>query len=321
MDVFIALWSCFDGIPGLYLLATQSLLFDFKSFNIELLMRLISEFVLFEPDERAWIDKTSGQNGYTLKDETERNNATLERLKNLGIITQNQNILYLRDKLARSYIIASNNGLAPLVRLQNLRGLGLETLTKSIAYYIFQSFNLEYPQDFYELSKGYGEHDLDAVYINGKTTELVIFSCKMNAGAHSIEFMNNIDVHFRSSKPKRIILFLCSFSEIPKAIINSFVTERKKCNFEWDPLFVIHGVNLSDIIEQTYVNEDVLHSDIWPHLNRTQLQKRLKEQRYRILHIIGRRRVGKTTLVKEVYPDAVFFDFNLSEWQNSPSSK
>eukprot|EP01124_Arcella_intermedia_P026135 TRINITY_DN483_c0_g4_i2.p1 TRINITY_DN483_c0_g4~~TRINITY_DN483_c0_g4_i2.p1 ORF type:complete len:677 (+),score=131.12 TRINITY_DN483_c0_g4_i2:97-2127(+) len=323
-NVFLTLWSCFDGIPGLYELASQSLVFTSNSYDEKKLLQLVSESVILQNSELEWIFKA--KNGYEIKD-VEKSDQTLIRLKELNILTQSEKKVYVKDKVVISYLLASNNDLPIRMRINNMRGYGLETLTRSVALEIFEYYKLEDYKNYDEISRGgFGEMDIDGIYQNITEKSCSFFSCKVDPYEHAVSFMDNINKYFCNIRPRKIYLFLCSPFGVDVSIVNHFVQERRRANFKWNPFFKIYSVNLSEVIQYYSSNKlFVSNNTNWPILDRTIIRCSLNQIRYPLIHVIGTRRVGKTTLVEEAFNknQSIFIDFkklNLQQGQTPVQS-
>jgi len=184
-----------------------------------------------------------------------------------------------------------------------VRGSGLESLTKSVWKQILQNCRVQNAQNYEEISRGYGPNDIDLVCTSKDGKSIVCFSCKVNSNAHNVLFFNNIETHFGSTKPGLITVILCSSGPSSSSVFGRFLEERKLENFSWSPTLNIETIDLSVFIPNLAqkLSEKVIHgSQQWPYLIRQYVFNNFQNYQHRIVHICGRRRVGKTTMVKSL---------------------
>lgn len=305
VDNFLSLWSCFDGIPGLYELAVNECAVTNDYLKIDSLFKIIQNFVTLNNDERSWVSKIHPGNGLEVT-EVDMQNPALLRLKMHGVITQIRNRIFVRDKVFNLYSILQNETMTQQERLNNMRGYGLESITKSIGKEILKKLSLE--EEFEEVSLGYTNPDLDCVYQSKNS--FAIFSCKVNSEAHNVNFFSNLESHFGIRQPPTIHLILCSPQQPSKFVVERFIQERKRNNLFWKPTLLIHAVGVFDVIVPLVSGVPFQKSSTtnkWPLIERP-IFKQVKEFSHRIIHVQGFRRVGKTLSVKTIISDAVFLD-------------
>jgi len=308
-EVFLSIWSCFDGIPGLYELAVKENAITTTSLVTSVLFRVLSSCLPLQEAELQWLNKINAVCGFEISAEDKRDPILL-RLMIHGVIVLSGNTVYLRDRILLAYTICSNQRIPEATRLQNLCGIGFESLVKSIGADIIQNLNLQ--GSFNEVALGYGPKDVDLVY--SKVDTVVCFSCKMSPEGHAVSILANLEAHFATSKPPTIYLILCSPSIVPQWIITNFVKARSQKNLSWNPRFHIESANIPDLMLKLSQHcsfftpaEVTIHS--WPYLKRTTVLTKLRENKNRIIHIQGHRRVGKTFTVKTVSKDGLYVDF------------
>jgi len=151
-DIFLSLWSCFDGIPGLYELAYNSQCFNNNSLNLDILFQQLNAlFLNLQPQEIIWISKIDEVNGYTLQ-VGEEQDPVLQRLLKLKIFIQHDKQIFIRDKIVKCYNQINSSKATQDIRLKNLRGHGFESMTKSIGLDILKTARI--PLDIVEKNAG-----------------------------------------------------------------------------------------------------------------------------------------------------------------------
>jgi len=301
-EKFLELWSCFNGIPGLYELALKT---GDSIPNASKLFDIVMTSCPLTNDEKIFLIQINPQDGMEVSKD-KLNDPILIRLKEHGAIIQYSDRIFIRDRVLLSISIISNDSMLKKEKLQNLCGYGLESLTKSIANIIISDVGIVNAFRYEEVSLGYGESDLDLVYRFNNT--IVCFSCKVDPEKHDVSFLNNMEKHLKSRKPPTLHLILCSPITIPKKNIQDKYVNSKP--FTWNPNFFISYVSLSDLIPKLATDQQFFeYDDAWPYLNRIKVLEDLKKISFRLIRVCGFRRVGKTFSVCKAVPSGIYIDF------------
>eukprot|EP01124_Arcella_intermedia_P017109 TRINITY_DN237_c0_g2_i1.p1 TRINITY_DN237_c0_g2~~TRINITY_DN237_c0_g2_i1.p1 ORF type:complete len:587 (+),score=57.90 TRINITY_DN237_c0_g2_i1:135-1895(+) len=302
-SVYLKLWSCFGGIPGLYHMAYNSNYFTKNSVDMNAIHQMLRRQIVLTAQEKVWVERASKQEGYPTP-ETERD-AVFNRLLTMGVLVLEKSVTYLKDKVLRALKTLDSTSVPLEERTSNICGFGLETMAESIADDLCSLLSIPDSNQFRTSSIGYGVSDVDVVMLRkeGGSSEAVCFCCKLNGAKHEVDFFDNIEKHLSVARPKKIYLVLCStivkdcnpWSEMLK-----FPPEYK---FSWGYVEVeTKWLDIgSAVVDLESRKGFEFHSDsTWPMLVRISEQVPLVDEKSKILHIIGHRRVGKTHLIKNM---------------------
>jgi len=154
-----------------------------------------------------------------------------------------------------------------------------------------------------EISTGYGHKDIDITYADNENHHVACVSCKVDPWAHNVQFFDNFLTHFPHPQMRQTFyIILCSPNAIPSKIFQKFTQFRDRMNVNCN--LCIETVTMSKLVPQlvnsrNFQFEKSVYPSGWPYLKRVDQIKRVTALSHRIIHIVGHRRVGKTSLVKE----------------------
>ena len=238
----MALWSCFEGVPGWYQKAFEEGLFD--SYKAEKLKDFTRNRLRLQPEEEIYISGISRQHGRPYDPSLDKNNPILEKLLNTGILGYGKSQhLYVIDPVVFAAIECRDNVRTPKQIIQNLKGFGFESIVSHMAKDILLSHKVT--QELFPSTRGNGEMDIDNFYINNENSYCACFSDKLDNQHHKVKFCNNIENKLKGIKPSEVGLFLCSPTKVTVQL-PAFSNFR----FSWGPKVTVFSTEVAAIVTQ-----------------------------------------------------------------------
>jgi hypothetical protein len=241
----MALWSCFEGVPGWYQKAFEEGVFTADSYNAEKLKDFTRRRLRLQPEEETYISGISRQHGRAYNLSIDRNNPILDKLLNNGIIGYGKSQhLYVIDPVVFAAIECRDDARTPTQIIQCLKGFGFESIVHHMTKDILLLQNIKQP--LFPSTRGNGEMDIDNFFINDDNSYCACFSDKLDNQSHKVKFCSNIENKLHSSKPSEIGIFLCSPTNVNTGPVAAFT----QFNFSWTPKVTVYKLEVASLVTQ-----------------------------------------------------------------------
>ena len=232
----MALWSCFEGIPGLYQKAFEEGVFTADSYNAEKLKDFTKRRLRLQPEEETYVFGIS-RHGRAYNQSIDRNNPILNKLLNNGIIgyRKSQN-LYIIDPVVFAAIECRDDARTPTQIIEFLKEFGFARIVHHMSKDILSLQNIKQPL-FPIMESG-------NFFINDDNSYCACFSGKLDNQTHQVKFCSNIENKLHNLKPSEIGILLCSPTNVDSEPVSTFAN----FNFSWAPKVTVYKSNVAGLV-------------------------------------------------------------------------